>query len=86
MFGLFWLVIAAATSAFKSRRVLTLENLALRQQVALLKRSVKRPRVTTSDRIFWCVLAHFVQGWRNYLYALHPDTVVCWHKAGFRKY
>ena len=86
MFALFWLVIAVATSAFKSRRVLTLENLALRQQVALLKRSVKRPRVTTTDRIFWCVLAHFVQGWRNYLYALHPDTVVRWHKAGFRKY
>jgi hypothetical protein len=62
MFGLFLLIIAVATLAFKSRRALTLENLALGQQVALLERSVKHPRVTISDRIFWCAFVHFVQG------------------------
>ena len=86
MFGLLYSVIAILVSAFKSRRALMLENLALRQQVVLLKRSVKRPRVTVSDRIFWSVFAHNVEEWRKHLYALHPDTVVRWHKVGFRWY
>ena len=74
---------AALVSAFKSRRALALENLALRQQVVMLKRSVKWPRVTVSNRVFWIAFAHWVEDWRNKLYALHPDTVVRWHKAGF---
>ena len=86
MFGLLYSVIAIFVSAFKRRRALILENLALRQQVVLLKRSVIRPRVTVSDRIFWSVFAHNVEEWRKHLCALHPDTVVRWHKAGFRWY
>ena len=52
----------------------------------MLNRSVKRPRVAVSDRVFWIAFAHCVEDWRNKLYALHPDTVVRWHKAGFRRY
>ena len=52
----------------------------------MLKRSVKRPRVTTSDRLFWVMLSRYATSWRHVLCALHPDTVVRWHKVGFRKY
>ena len=81
MFGLLFSVVAAFASGFKSRRALTLENLALRQQGTMLRRSVKRPQVTVSDRVFWIVFAHCVEAWRNKLYALHPDTVVRWLRA-----
>jgi putative transposase len=83
----FFLHIAAFVhSLFKSRCQLTLENLALRQQLAMLKPSVKRPRVSTLDRLFWILFSRYVDGWRVMLHALHPDTVVRWHRQGFRFY
>jgi transposase InsO family protein len=83
----FFLHIATfACSLFKSRHQLTLENLALRQQLAMLKPSVKRPRVTPVDRLFWVLFSKYVDGWRQMLHALHPDTVVRWHRQGFRFY
>ena len=83
----FFLHIAAFVhSLFKSRRQLALENLALRQQLAMLKPSVKRPRVSTLDRLFWILFSRYVDGWRAMLHALHPDTVVRWHRQGFRFY
>ena len=81
----FFLHIAAFVhSLFKSHRQLTLENLALRQQLAMLKPSVKRPQVSTADRLFWLLFSKYVEGWRSMLHALHPDTVVRWHRQGFR--
>jgi hypothetical protein len=47
------LVLTFVHSLFKSQRLLILENLALRQQVAMLRRSVRRPRVSAADRLFW---------------------------------
>ena len=83
----FFLHIAAFVhSLFKSRRQLTLENLALRQQLAMLKPSVKRPQVSTADRLFWLLFSKYVEGWRSMLHALHPDTVVRWHRQCFRFY
>ena len=73
-------------SLFKSHRRLTLENLALRQQLAMLKPSVKRPQVSPADRLFWLLFSKYVDGWRTMLHALHPDTVVRWHREGFRLY
>ena len=80
------LVISFLGSLLKSQRQLRLENLALRQQVAMLQQSVKRPRVSTLDRVFWVLFSRYVDGWRNTLHALHPDTVVRWHRQGFRLY
>ncbi len=83
----FFLHIAAYVHSFiKSRRQLTLENLALRQQLAMLKPSVKRPQVSPADRLFWLLFSKYVEGWRAMLHALHPDTVVRWHRQGFRFY
>ena len=73
-------------SLFKSHRQLTLENLALRQQLAMLKSSVKRLQVSPADRLFWILFSKYVDGWRTMLHALHPDTVVRWHREGFRRY
>jgi putative transposase len=71
---------------FKSQCQLALENLALRQQVAMLRQSVKRPRVSAVDKIFWILFSRYVDGWRQVLHSLHPDTVVRWHRQGFRLY
>ena len=73
-------------SLFKSQRQLILENLALKQQVAMLRQSVKRPRATAADKIFWILFSRYIEGWRRILFGLHPDTVVRWHRQGFRLY
>ena len=74
------LVITFWGSIFKSQRQLRHENLALRQQVAMLQQSVKRPRATVADKVFWILFSRCVDGWRKILYSLHPDTVVRWHR------
>ena len=79
-------VLKTVRSLLKSRRQLTLENLALRQQLAMLKPSAKRPRVSPADRLFWILFSKYVEGWRAMLHALHPETVVRWHREGFRLY
>jgi len=52
----------------------------------MLRRSIKRPRVTTADRLFWVFLYCHVESWRKLLQALHPETVIRWHREGFRRY
>jgi len=86
MLGRLYALVKTVQSIFMSQRQLTLENLALRQQLAMLKPSVKRPRVSTLDRLFWILFSRYVDGWRAMLHALHPDTVVRWHREGFRRY
>jgi putative transposase len=80
------LVATFLLSLFKSQRQLALENLALRQQVTMLRRSVKRPRATPADKLFWVFFSRYVDGWLQILHSLHPDTVVRWHRQGFRMY
>ena len=63
---------------------LVLENLALRQQLAILKRHKKRPQIRTKDRLFWIMLCRFWSNWREALVIVKPDTVVRWHKKGFK--
>ena len=65
---------------------LVLENLALRQQLAVLQRSVKRPRLRRRDRAFWVLLSRIWSNWRSALTIVKPDTVVRWHRKGFRLY
>ncbi len=80
------LALTFARSLFKSQHQLMLENLALRQQVTMLRQSVKRPRATVADRMFWILFSRYVDDWRKVLHSLHPDTVVRWHRQGFRLY
>src|ERR1700729_1790634 len=72
-------------SMFRSRAVLELENMALRHQIGVLKRSAgKRPRLTASDRLFWVFLSRVWCDWRSALDIVKPATVIAWHRRGFR--
>jgi len=78
-------VLAAPVSAvFKSRAALHLENLALRHQLGVLHRSVKRPKLTKFDRILWAWVCGIWSEWRSALVIVKPETVVAWHRKGFR--
>ncbi len=70
----------------QSRAALAAENLALRQQVAVLQRSAKRPGLRRRDRIFWVWLSRLWRGWRSSLLVVQPETVIRWHRQGFRLY
>ena len=69
-----------------NRAALAMENLALRQQLAVLERSVKRPALRQRDRIFWAWLSRLWNGWRAALLIVRPETVIKWHRQGFRLY
>ena len=60
-------------------------SLALRHQLGVLKRSVKRPRLSNADRGFWVLLSRRWAGWSDALTIVKPATVIKWHRAGFRR-
>jgi hypothetical protein len=66
-------------------RAVALENLALRQQLAVFRRSVQRPPLRDRDRLFWVLLAHAWRDWRTALIVVRPDTVVRWHRQWLRR-
>jgi putative transposase len=78
--------LAAIRVFFRSRVEIALEVLALRQQVAVLKRKRPRPALTRLDRLFWTALRHLWPRWSGVLAIVKPETVVGWHRAGFRLY
>jgi hypothetical protein len=79
-------IFLALIGSIRTRRDLVLENLALRQQLAVLAARHPRPRLATHDRAFWVILRRFWSGWRRVLLIVHPETVVRWHRAGFKIY
>jgi hypothetical protein len=64
--------------------VIAAENLALRQQLAVLNRKVRRPRLHQRDRFFWMILSQFWKNWREVLIIVKPETVTNWHRQGFK--
>jgi len=77
-------LLAAFCALLRPRAALVLENLALRQQLAVMMRTAPRPRLRRSDRVFWALLVRLWSGWRSCLVVVKPETVVAWHRAGFR--
>src|SRR5258708_28532634 len=69
---------------FGGHRQLALENLALRQQLAVYKQTVTRPKLRTTDRLFWVALARVCAGWRQPLAIVASDTVLRWQRRRFR--
>ena len=69
---------------FADRAALHTEILALRQQVAVLKRKRPRPSLRKADRVFWVILSCLWPGWRHALVIVRPETVIGWHRKGFR--
>lgn len=86
MFNLFFLCFGALVRLFRSHGSLVLENLVLRQQLAVLKRRRPRPSLTMLDKLFWVAVLRFWSGWKRSLIVVTPQTVVRWHRAGFRLY
>jgi len=86
MFRISWLLATTVFRCFHARRTLLLENLVLRQQLAVLKRKHPRPRLRVLDKLFWVLARRFWSGWKQALIVVSPETVVGWHRAGFRLY
>ena len=81
-----FLILRTLISALRSHRALALENLALRHQLEVLNRNAKRPRLTNQDRTLLVLISRLWPDWRKPLALVQPDTVIRWHKKGFRLY
>jgi transposase InsO family protein len=77
---------SALVAGFRSRLVLQTEILALRHQIIVLKRSVNRPKLQPWDRFLWIWLLRFWPKWRSALIIVKPETVISWHRKGFRMF
>ena len=80
------LLVQTVRALFRSRADLALENMALRQQVAVLKQKRSRPPLSGTDRAFWVALRQTWKHWANALIIVQPETVVKWHRKGFKLY
>lgn len=74
-------LVSLFVGVFRSRRDLLLENLALRQQLGTMTQRQSRPHLATTDRIF-----RFWTGWKGALVIVQPETVIRWHRTGFKLY
>src|SRR6516225_5973142 len=84
MVQFFLALLVAVRALFRTRTDAALEVLALRQQVAVLKRKRPRPLLNAGDRLFWTTLRCFWPRWSAVLLIVKPETVIGWHRAGFR--
>jgi len=78
--------LCAVRALFRNRLDTSLEILALRQQLAVLKRQRPRPPLTRLDRFFWTTLRQVWPRWSDVLAIVKPETVIAWHRTGFRLY
>jgi transposase InsO family protein len=81
---IFTALIASLAASFRSRAALQLEILALRHQIGVLRRSVRRPKLTPADRLRWAWLSTAWQDWKSGAFIMKASTVVGWHRKGFR--
>jgi len=87
MFTAFFSAVVSMRSWFQTHASLQVEILALRHQVAVLKRSQRgRLRLNSADRLLWVWLTRIWSQWRSALLIVKPETVIAWHRRGFRWY
>ena len=86
MFRFLRLWLGAILRPFRSRQNLLVENFALRQQLSVFKRQNRRPKLVALDKLFWVMARRFWSDWKKSLLVVAPETVVRWHRAGFRLY
>ena len=77
-------LLRVARAALVPRAALALENAALRQQLTIYQRTQRRTRLRAGDRIFWVILRRLWPGWDRALIVVSPETVIAWHRQGFR--
>jgi len=80
------LVLRCVAALARTRSEQALLELTLRQQLATYAHKQPRPRIASADRSFWILLFRFWSRWRETLIFVQPETVVRWHRAGFRRY
>jgi hypothetical protein len=80
------LLVRCVLAFFRSRKEQTIIELALRQQLATYARARPRPRLTFLDRAFWVALHRLWPRWKEVLVIVKPETVISWHRKGFRLY
>jgi putative transposase len=75
-------------SSFRARAALQAEILALRHQFLILHRANRnhRLKLSAADRTLWVWLSRFWPGWRSALLIVKPETIIAWHRKGFRLY
>ncbi|HLQ33630.1 MAG TPA: integrase, partial [Chloroflexota bacterium] len=78
------LLLGTLTDISRSKSELVEENALLRQQLIILRRQVKRPACTKTDRILLVLLARMVRTWKQALFIIQPETLLRWHRQGFR--
>ncbi len=86
LFNFVMLVLRCIPALFRGRNEQALVELALRQQLATYAQKGRRPRIAPADRGFWVLLSRMGSGWKDALVIVQPDTVVRWHRKGFRLY
>jgi hypothetical protein len=79
MCSLLFLWIGALIHLFRSQGNLVLENLVLRQQLAVLKRRHPRPSLGLFDKVFWLIARRVWSVWKESLLIVTPETVARWH-------
>ena len=85
MLSVLCLFLSTMFSVFGSQAALQVEIVALRHQIGVLRRSAKkRPKLTVADRFFWAWLSGAWADWRSALVIVKPETVIAWHRKGFR--
>jgi putative transposase len=86
MFEIVVSLFSSLCQSFRSRAALQTEILTLRHQLLVLQRSTgpHRVRLTRADRVFWVWLSRLWTGWRSALLIVKPETVIAWHRQGFR--
>jgi transposase InsO family protein len=85
--GLLKVLLATLRALFRSRRELMLENAVLRHQLEVTLRTRPRPRLTAADRVaLVCLSRIWPDGWRRHLRIVKPETVIGWHRRGWRLY
>jgi transposase InsO family protein len=80
------LLVGVVLTALRGHRTLVEENLLLRHQLAVALRARRRPRLRWHDRLFWVVARGLVTDWRRHLMLVQPETVLRWHRRGWRLY
>ena len=78
------LILQFLLSVFRTLKALIIENAALRHQVDVLQRNSGRPSLRWRDRAFWDILSCLWPNWRKSFYIVQPETVIRWHRRGFR--
>jgi putative transposase len=84
MSDVLWVLLRSLLSGCQSRRLLLLENLALRHQLALLRRQSRKPKLGQADRLLGLALRRLWPDWQKGLRLFQPQTVIAWHRLGFR--